>query len=1532
MASVRPDSNKSHDLGTNSVKWGTIHTGDVQSETLTTSGDVAIGGNLVVTGSQIVATVETVEATDPLIKLAKDNTGDALDIGFYGKIVDGATTEYVGLYRDASDGKFKLFNNATAEPTTTVSGGATATLVANVEGDISGNAGSADQLSTARTISLSGDVAGSVSFDGSANVDITSTIQASSVENSMLANDGITFSDGTNSEEIQLGQTLTIEGTSNEATVSYDSATNKFVVGLPDDVTIANDLIVTGTITGSVSANSATASELETARDINLAGDLSGSVSFDGSQDVTLTATIVSGSVENSMLANDGISLKLDGVAQEDINLGDSIDFVAGQDIDLAYNSTSNALTVSLESTIDSDTTGNAATATILETSRNINISGDAVGSASFNGSANADIDLTISNGAVENVMLANDGWSLKLNGVSQEDVDLGGELNFAGTSSEVEVAYDSGTNTLTFGLPSTIVAALSGNASTASAWQTARTVSLSGDVSGSASVDGSANVDIAVTIGAGAVENSMLDNSSILVAGDSGTNSIALGDSLNINGTTNETAVDFDAGTNTFSVALADSISGLTSVSATSFTGDLTGDVTGNADTASALETSRTIALSGDVTGSGSFDGSANLTISTTLAGGTALTFSDGTNSESLALGSTLTIEGTANETEVAYDSANDKFTVGLPSTITADVSGNATSADALSTSRTIALSGDVSGSVSFDGSSNVSITTSLDAGSLLTVGDGTSSEGIVVGDSLTIQGTANEVEVGYNTTSNEFTVGLPSSISGLSSVSSTSFTGDLTGKADTADALETARTLSLSGDVAGSVSFDGSANADIVATIQAGSVENSMLANSGLSVSVDGGAVDVVNLGEALKFASGTDIDITYNATTNEVAVALEAEIGSDTTGNAATASTLETARTLSISGDVAGSVSFDGSANVDIDATIQSGSVENSMLANSSITVQDDNANASSLALGDSLRFSQTANETTVVYDSGTDTITFGLESTINADTTGNAATATALETSRNFSIGSGPVQATAVGFDGTGNVSLTTTIADDQITNAMLANDKLVISVDSVDYDRPLGSTLGFSATNLDLFYSAGTNEVEYGLPATIGSDTTGNAATATALETSRTISLSGDVAGSVSFDGTGNADIASTIQAGAVENSMLANDGWGLRVDGVVQEDINLGDFLNVVAGQDIDVAYNTTTNALTLSLEGTIDSDTTGNAATASALETARNISLSGDVAGSVSFNGGSNVDITTTIQAGSVENSMLANNSINVSDGSNNENIALGGGFEIVGTSNEAEVSYSALNNRFTVGLPSDVTIGSDLTVTDKLTVNGGQGIEVVNGPLNVISGSGATISGTTTINGTLIANSATMRFQDTIIEYGYTNTSAVDHGFHSKHSDGDYVGMVFDESEGEFVLFKTGSKPNSTLDRAAGTFETADLQIGSLDLDNKLVLSSDELTISGGTITVTKSRHTVDTEGDASTDDLTSIGGGVDGQMLLLTAAADARTVVVKATGNIATPGGTDFSLDAASDSIMLMYVGSLSKWITISSSSNG
>lgn len=87
-----------------------------------------------------------------------------------------------------------------------------------------------------------------------------------------------------------------------------------------------------------------------------------------------------------------------------------------------------------------------------------------------------------------------------------------------------------------------------------------------------------------------------------------------------------------------------------------------------------------------------------------------------------------------------------------------------------------------------------------------------------------------------------------------------------------------------------------------------------------------------------------------------------------------------------------------------------------------------------------------------------------------------------------------------------------------------------------------------------------------------------------------------------------------------------------------------------------------------------------------------------------------------------------------------------------------------------------------------------------------------------------------------------------------------------------------------------------------------GSLYVNGFLRLISSELTISGGIVTTRYSRHTVDTEGDAATDDLDTINGGVAGVKVLLRAAHTDRTVVVKhGTGNIRLAGGVDFSLDS-------------------------
>ena len=78
---------------------------------------------------------------------------------------------------------------------------------------------------------------------------------AGSIANSKLSNSSITVTDGSNSTATSLGGTITFSGTNNEVEVSESSGT--ITIGLPDDVTIAGNLTVSGTTTqtGAVTSN-----------------------------------------------------------------------------------------------------------------------------------------------------------------------------------------------------------------------------------------------------------------------------------------------------------------------------------------------------------------------------------------------------------------------------------------------------------------------------------------------------------------------------------------------------------------------------------------------------------------------------------------------------------------------------------------------------------------------------------------------------------------------------------------------------------------------------------------------------------------------------------------------------------------------------------------------------------------------------------------------------------------------------------------------------------------------------------------------------------------------------------------------------------------------------------------------------------------------------------------------------------------------------------------------------------------------------
>ena len=92
--------------------------------------------------------------------------------------------------------------------------------------------------------------------------------------------------------------------------------------------------------------------------------------------------------------------------------------------------------------------------------------------------------------------------------------------------------------------------------------------------------------------------------------------------------------------------------------------------------------------------------------------------------------------------------------------------------------------------------------------------------------------------------------------------------------------------------------------------------------------------------------------------------------------------------------------------------------------------------------------------------------------------------------------------------------------------------------------------------------------------------------------------------------------------------------------------------------------------------------------------------------------------------------------------------------------------------------------------------------------------------------------------------------------------------------------------------------------------------------------LTIASGVITFTQNWHRVDTEGSAATDDLDTINTGVDGHLLILRPASDARTVVIRHNaGNILCQGENNIILDDIDDWATLIYDGAQSKWLAAS-----
>lgn len=253
----------------------------------------------------------------------------------------------------------------------------------------------------------------------------------------------------------------------------------------------------------------------------------------------------------------------------------------------------------------------------------------------------------------------------------------------------------------------------------------------------------------------------------------------------------------------------------------------DNTADADKNVLSATKWTTARTITLSGDVAGSASMDGTANVSITTTVQPNSVALGTDTTGNyvAGITQGTGITVSGTAGEGWSPTIAITNVGTAGTYTKVTTNAQGQVTSGTTLSATDIPSL----------DASK---ITTGtlpvVQGGTGVTTSTGT---GSVVLSTSPILTTPN-IGVATGTSFNSIT-GLASVaplVAGTAAVGTSTLTArqdhvhpaqtSVTGNAGTATKLATARTISLTGDVTGSVSFDGSADASISATIAANSV----------------------------------------------------------------------------------------------------------------------------------------------------------------------------------------------------------------------------------------------------------------------------------------------------------------------------------------------------------------------------------------------------------------------------------------------------------------------------------------------------------------------------------------------------------------------------------------------------------------------------------------------------------------------------------------------------------------------------------
>ena len=507
----------------------------------------------------------------------------------------------------------------------------------------------------------------------------------------------------------------------------------------------------------------------------------------------------------------------------------------------------------------------------------------------------------------------------------------------------------------------------------------------------------------------------------------------------------------------------------------------------------------------------------------------------------------------------------------------------------------------------------------------------------------------------------------------------------------------------------------------------------------------------------------ASATDLNL-IDGITNGTVIASKAIItdsNKDISGG----------RNITISGEL-DAATLDISGNADIDGTLEADAItiDGVTLAE---TISD--------TVG-AMVSSNTETNITVTYDDSDNTLDFVI-GTLNQDTTGNAATATALETARTIH---------GVSFNGTANIDLSEVI-EDTVGAMFSSNTETNITATYQDGDGTIDLVIGTlnqdttgTADNFTVSANNSTDETVYpvfvdGATGSQGAETdtgltynpstglltstgfsgnlTGTLQTAaqanvTSLGTLTTLTIDNVIINGSTIGHTGDTDLMTVASgvltvAGEVDATSLDISG-DVDVDGTLEADaitVNGTALSSVISGTTVDLATSITISANNSTDEtvyplfvdgatGTQGAETdtgltynpssgmltstgftgalTGNASTATILETARTL-------GGVSFNGSANINLPGVNTAGNQNTSGNAAtatlaSTVTVTDSTANTN------FPVVfhDESNSLLDDTGALRYNPSTGelLVPKLTVAGATTVVDTVTMNAANAI----------------------------------------------------------------------------------------------------------------------------------------------------------------------------------------------------------------------